>query len=79
MSNVGGLDRILRLIFGIVALVAPFIPALDAALLGLGAWKYGLSAVGAVLILTSLLRFCPAYVLLGIRTCPMPEPDQHGH
>ena len=31
-----------------------------------------LSAVGVIPLATGLFRFCPAYTLLGIRTCPVP-------
>ncbi len=36
----------------------------------LGAWRYAVIAAGAVLLGTAVFRFCPAYMLLGIRTCP---------
>lgn len=60
-SNVGSLDRVLRLLLGL-------------ALFGAGdyfqSW-WGL--VGLVPFVTSLLGFCPAYRLLGLSTCPL-EP-----
>jgi hypothetical protein len=56
-SNVGGLDRILRVAAG-------------AAILALGyvneSW---LGLVGVVPILTALIGWCPAYLPLGISTC----------
>jgi membrane protein YdbS with pleckstrin-like domain len=69
MANVGSVDRILRALVGIVLLLLPFIPATATALAGLGGWIWALPAVGAVLLLTAIFRFCPAYRLLGIRTC----------
>lgn len=72
MANVGSLDRALRFVAGIVLLVAPF--ALPDAFAALGAWRLAVAAVGAVLLGTALFRFCPAYVLLGIRTCPAARP-----
>jgi hypothetical protein len=69
MANVGSVDRILRALLGIVLLLLPFIPATAAALAGLGAWIWVLPLVGAVLLLTAIFRFCPAYRLFGIRTC----------
>ena len=33
-----------------------------------GAWQIGAFVVGAVLLITALLRFCPLYSLLGLRT-----------
>lgn len=58
--NVGGLDRILRIVAG-------------AALVGLtvagtiGAWGW----IGVVPLATGLVGFCPIYPLLGLNTCPM--------
>lgn len=57
-SNVGGIDKILRIVVG-VALIAL------AAMGQIGAWGY----VGVVPLLTGLFNFCPVYPLLGIRTC----------
>jgi hypothetical protein len=57
-ANVGTIDRALRFIVG-AALIA-------AAALGfIGWWGY----IGVVPLLTALVRFCPAYPLLGINTC----------
>ncbi len=59
-ANVGGIDRILRVIVGL-ALIA-------LALTGtVGAWGY----IGVVPLLTALVGFCPAYTLLGLNTCPV--------
>ncbi|MFG1427028.1 YgaP family membrane protein [Roseixanthobacter glucoisosaccharinicivorans] len=69
MVNVGTVDRAVRALAGIILLLLPFLPAVATALAGLGAWIWILSAIGAVLLLTSVFRFCPAYTLLGIRTC----------
>jgi hypothetical protein len=59
-ANVGNIDRILRIIAG-VALIAL------AATHTIGAWGY----LGVIPLATALFRFCPAYALLGIRTCPV--------
>lgn len=59
-SNVGGLDRILRIVAGLALI--------GAAAAGLiGAWGY----VGIVPLATGLFRFCPAYRLVGLNTCPI--------
>ncbi len=68
MANVGSLDRALRLLAGIILAVAPF--AFAESFAPLGAWRYVVVAVGLVLLATGAFRFCPAYTLLGIRTCP---------
>lgn len=69
MVNVGSADRAVRALVGIVLLAVPFVPLAAAALAGLGAGIWVLPVVGAVLLLTALFRVCPAYTLLGIRTC----------
>ena len=70
MQNVGSLDRMLRLVAGAVLLASAFVPPMAGWVAGWGNWKYALTLWGAVMIATALFRFCPAYTLLGIRTCP---------
>ena len=59
-TNVGGLDRLLRIVLGL-------------ALIGLtlagtvGAWGW----IGVVPLATGLLSTCPLYSILGLSTCPM--------
>lgn len=69
MANVGPLDRILRLTLGAVLVTAPFLLAETFA--PLGAWRFAVVAWGVVMLGTAVFRFCPAYTLLGIRTCPI--------
>lgn len=68
MTNVGSLDRTIRFIVGAILLALPFVAPFFAAW---GAWKFAVVAVGVVMLATALFRFCPAYTLLGIRTCPI--------
>ena len=59
-SNVGGLDRILRIVIGL-ALIA-------LALTGtIGLWGW----IGVVPLATAALGFCPLYRVLGLNTCPL--------
>lgn len=58
--NVGGIDRLLRIIVGLALIVL-------AASGTVGLWGY----IGVVPLLTGLFRFCPAYTLIGMNTCPM--------
>lgn len=59
-SNVGGIDRALRIIVGI-SLIA-------LALAGtIGWWGW----IGVVPVFTGLFGYCPAYRLLGLSTCPL--------
>ena len=57
-SNIGDIDRILRMVVGL-ALIGL------AATGAVGAWGWA----GVVPLATSLFRFCPAYTILGINTC----------
>ncbi|MCI1190617.1 DUF2892 domain-containing protein [Calidifontimicrobium sp. SYSU G02091] len=56
--NVGGIDRILRFVVGIVLVAL-------AATGTIGAWGY----IGIVPIVTAALGWCPAYLPFGISTC----------
>ena len=58
-ANVGNLDRALRILVGAVLIALTLAGSI-------GPWGW----LGVVPILTGLFRFCPAYTLLGIRTCP---------
>jgi hypothetical protein len=62
MNNVGGLDRFLRALAGVVALLLAIF------------WLPGVAqmvafGVAAMMLLTALIGFCPVYRLLGVRTC----------
>lgn len=69
--NVGTVDRALRFVLGLVLVAAVFVPPLADMVAGWGAWKYVLTAAGLMMLGTAAFRFCPAYTLLGIRTCPL--------
>ena len=58
--NVGGIDRILRIVAGL-ALIAL------AATGTVGVWGW----IGVVPLLTGTFKFCPAYAIFGMNTCPM--------
>jgi len=62
-ANVGGIDRMLRLIAGIALIVAGFLAGLASP------WNFVAMGVGAVFALTAVIRFCPLYPILGISTC----------
>ena len=59
--NVGGIDRILRIVLGL-ALVAWASP-----LLGGPVWAW----IGIVPLATGAIGFCPLYPIIGLNTCPM--------
>jgi hypothetical protein len=52
--NMGKLDRIIRAIVGIAALLLAFL-VVD------GAWQIVLWVVGGILLLTAIIGFCPLY------------------
>lgn len=55
--NVGGIDRILRILAGI-------------AILGAGYYfKSWWGLIGIIPLLTAVFRFCPAYLPIGLNTC----------
>lgn len=58
-SNVGGIDKIARIAVGIALIVWTFF--------GGPVWAW----IGVLPLATGLLGWCPAYTLLGIKTCPM--------
>ncbi|SON53987.1 hypothetical protein HDIA_0446 [Hartmannibacter diazotrophicus] len=70
MQNVGSFDRTLRIVAGLVLLAVALLPPLAhmSPIAGLGAWKWLLAVVGAVLLLTGIVRVCPAYLPFGINT-----------
>ena len=59
-ANVGGIDRILRVVVGLVLIAL-------AATGTVGLWGW----IGVVPLLTGLIRWCPIYPLLGISSCPL--------
>jgi len=61
--NIGSADRMIRILAGIVLIAL-------AAMGTIGAWGY----IGVVLVATGLVRFCPAYTLLGMNTCGLKKP-----
>jgi hypothetical protein len=71
MTNVGSLDRTLRFIIGAILLASPFLPPMAGFFAAWGAWKFAVAAVGIVMPGTAAFRYCPAYTVLGIRSCPI--------
>jgi hypothetical protein len=61
-ANVGGIDKAVRIVAGLVLLSLAFV-------LEGGARWWGL--VGFVPLATGLFGYCPAYSLFGLSTCPM--------
>ena len=58
-ANVGGIDRILRIVVGLALI--------GWAIMGGPVWAW----IGVVPLGTGLFSFCPFYPLLGMNTCPI--------
>lgn len=62
--NMGGADRIIRVLIAVAIAVLYFTNVIT------GTLAIVLLIVGAVFLLTSVVGFCPLYAPFGIRTCP---------
>ena len=62
-KNVGGLDRIARIVIGL-ALLAGFFLNADASM----RWLY---LIGIVPLATGMMSSCPLYSVIGLSTCPV--------
>ena len=60
MKNVGGIDKILRIIVGLGLIAIVFIGPQTP-------WGW----LGIVPLVTGLFGFCPLYTLIGLNTCPV--------
>jgi len=69
--NEGTADRVIRVIVGIILIaVSYFVLDLKSGSIG------GIIAViiGAVALITGLVGVCPAYMCIGLKTCPTKNP-----
>jgi hypothetical protein len=62
-KNVGGIDKVLRLVVGVVLLSLVYFLRTDD-----GLWWWGF--LGIIPLATGLLGSCMLYTILGINTCP---------
>ncbi len=63
-TNIGSIDRIIRVLIGL-------------AILGAGlAYHSWWGLIGLVPLLTAVVRFCPAYLPFGLSTCANPAPKK---
>ena len=60
-SNVGGIDRVLRIVAGLLLIALAITNVV-------GMWGF---IVGGIVLATGVFRFCGAYTLLGLNTCPL--------
>jgi len=61
MNNVGGMDKLVRIVAGLGLLSLFFLLRGDARWLGV---------LGVVPLATGLVGYCPLYALIGLNTCP---------
>lgn len=64
MCNVGGIDRILRVIIGLVVLSLVFIGPQTP-------WAW----LGLIPLLTGVFGYCVLYSIIGFKTCPTDVKD----
>jgi len=62
MCNVGGIDRIIRVVIGLALISLVFIGPQTA-------WGW----IGLVPLVTAAFSFCPLYAIIGIKTCPVED------
>lgn len=62
-TNVGTVDRIIRVVLGLALLAFAFIGPADLS------WKW-VGFIGVVPMITAIFSTCPLYSLLGLSTCP---------
>lgn len=60
LKNLGSADRIIRIVLGIILLSLTVVGPKS---------LWGL--VGLVPLLTAVIGWCPAYSIVGLRTCPL--------
>lgn len=63
-ANVGGVDRAVRIVLGIGLILFALLSSHP-----LHNWGW----LGAILLATGLIRWCPVYLPFGIRTCKTPK------
>jgi hypothetical protein len=60
MKNVGGIDKTLRIIVGLVLIALVFVGPQTV-------WGW----IGLIPLLTGLVGFCPIYKIFGLNSCPL--------
>jgi hypothetical protein len=63
-KNVGNADKMIRILIAAVAALLFFTNVVT------GTAGLILLAAGGILLVTSLISFCPLYAMLGINSCP---------
>ncbi len=66
-QNVGGMDRIARIVVGLVLLFVGLVAPIEMT------WRIVALVIAAIALVTAAVRFCPANAILGINTCEREE------
>ena len=67
--NLGGLDRAVRMIVGVVLAAVAYFGILS------GTGAIIAYVVAAIAFVTGLVKFCPAYAIFGINSCKVKSPN----
>ena len=62
-KNVGNADKSIRVLLAVVVALLYYFNVIE------GTLAYILMAVAIILLVTSLINFCPLYRILGVNTC----------
>lgn len=68
--NVGGIERPIRIVLGILLIGIGAFGGLTGAAMGVAL------AAGTIALVTGAIGYCPLWTLLGINTCPMQSPGK---
>ena len=60
--NIGTPERLARIVLGLILLAVALLASLSTL------WTWVLVVVGLVLVVTGIVRFCPAWAVFGINT-----------
>lgn len=62
-KNLGSIDKIIRYLIALTAVILIYTESIT------GWQTYAALAVGAIMLVTALINFCPLYAIFGIKTC----------
>ena len=65
-ANENGVDRTVRILLGIIALAASYqwLSVMDGNI-----WGIVVAALGAIMLITGFVGFCPCYAIFGMGSC----------
>jgi len=69
-KNVGISDRVFRILLGLVFMMFYITGVAE------GTFGTIILVIGAILLLTAIIRICPAYLILGISTCKLDKASR---